>query len=759
MVAQKRPVTSRDLWSLRFVGEPVLSPCGNTLAWSESWTNAKKNHYESAIYASHRKEDGIFGDPIRLTYGKRPDGDGSMDRIPAFSPDGKQLAFMSNRSGKNHIWLLDIGNGGEARQLTAGDDSPSQMSWSPCGKRIAFVAKEPKPKESEGPCSGGPASGGTQSGEPNPAEGPNLEQIRTGKDVVLIKNLRYKANGVPGVLDQRPSHIYIIEVESGEISQVTSGDFNDSAPSFSPDGKYVAFSSCREPGREIKMIHNDIWVAPVEGGSPVKLTKGQGPAQNPIYSPDGKWIAFLGHLNGLSSTSNTEVLIVPAAGGEVKSLWNGFDRSYGPGAGSDSRMDAGGAGPFWSPDGNSLYFILSDKGYSGIYKVSLDGKGPEFVGGGVPGNIDACPNYPPVVNSLTAAFPKDGSVALAFNGCSTLSPNDIFAVKIPVEGCEGPGDAASADSASLTEPASPADLAGAANPASAAGAKESARSRFGICPLQQVTKVNEEFLSTLELSKPEPFTFKSSDGLVLDGWVMKPIGFKADKKYPAVIQVHGGPHSAYGEAFFHEMQLLTSNGFGVFYCNPRGSSCYGKEFADGVIGDWGGMDYQDVMALRQVVAGTPWVDDAKVGVTGGSYGGYMTNWVVTQTDRFAAAVSCRSISNMYTKYGISDIGWYGNKAGFAGRDLWDSEDFIMERSPMRHAPKVVTPLLLVHSEQDYRCPLEQAEQFFVALKRLGKTVEFLKIAGENHELSRSGKPWNRVERVDHILGWFVRFLR
>jgi dipeptidyl aminopeptidase/acylaminoacyl peptidase len=291
------------------------------------------------------------------------------------------------------------------------------------------------------------------------------------------------------------------------------------------------------------------------------------------------------------------------------------------------------------------------------------------------------------------------------------------------------------------------------------GSCDSAEVNGKSCALQQVTRVNEELLSSLKLSKPEPFTFKSTDGLELDGWVMKPIDFDAGKKYPAVIQVHGGPHSAYGEAFFHEMQLLTSTGFGVFYCNPRGSSCYGKKFADGVIGDWGGMDYQDIMALRDVVAKTPWVDDSKVGITGGSYGGYMTNWVVGQTDRFAAAVSCRSISNMYTKYGVSDIGWFGNRAGFAGRDLWDSEDFIMERSPIRYAPKVVTPLLLVHSEQDYRCPLEQAEQFFVALKRLGKTVEFLKIAGENHELSRSGKPWNRIERVEHIVEWFVRFLK
>jgi acylaminoacyl-peptidase len=159
------------------------------------------------------------------------------------------------------------------------------------------------------------------------------------------------------------------------------------------------------------------------------------------------------------------------------------------------------------------------------------------------------------------------------------------------------------------------------------------------------------------------------------------------------------------------------------------------------------------------VGKTEWVDDSKVGITGGSYGGYMTNWVVGHTNAFSAAVACRSISNMYSKYGVADNGWSGNKEGFGGRDLWDSEDFIMERSPIRYAPNVKTPLLLFHSEQDYRCPIEQAEQFYVALKRLGKTVEFVRCAGENHELSRSGKPWNRVERLDTIVRWFERFMK
>jgi len=694
LTAEKRPVTSRDLWSLRFVGDPELSPSAKDLVWVETWIDAKKNHYESAVYIARRGEDGSFGTPARLTYGKRQDGDGAMDRTPRFSPDGTLLAFTSNRSGKNQIWVLNVKEGGEARELTKGDESPSQTEWSPNGKYLAFVAREPKPKEEK-----------------------KDDEIRTGKDFTVITHLRYKSNGVSGVVDPRPTHIYVSEVATGAVRQLTSGDFNDSGPVFSLDGKLVAFSSCREPGRETNMIHPDLWLIPFEGGEATKLTRGRGPVHDPVYSPDGNWIAFLGHTNGLDTTSNVEVLVIGKDGGELRHLWNGFDRGVGNGAGTDSRMDTGRSGPFWSEDSRSLYFILGDRGYSGVYRVSLDSPGPELVAGSVPGNVQACPKYPPVVNSLAVAF-SDGKAVFAFNGCSTLNPNDIYVVTMPFDAC---------------------------------GSSPKADGTAAACALQQVTRVNEELLSGLKLSKPELFTFKSTDGLVLDGWMMKPIDFEQGKKYPAVVEVHGGPHSAYGEAFFLEFQLLSSRGFGVFYCNPRGSSCYGKKFADGVIGDWGGMDYQDVMSLRDYISKVDWVDDSKAGITGGSYGGYMTNWVVGHTDDFAAAVACRSISNMYSKYGVADNGWFGNKAGFAGRDLWDSEDFIMERSPIRYAPNVKTPLLLFHSEQDYRCPIEQAEQFYMALKRLGKTVEFVRCAGENHELSRSGKPWNRVERLDTIM--------
>ncbi len=683
-------LTSRDLWSLTFVGDPDVSSSGQEVAWVETTINAKSNHYESSIHIA-RKIGDSFGAPARLTYGKRPDGDGSLDRSPRFSPQGSHLAFLSNRSGKTQLWVIDIRKGGEARQLTNWDDSVSQIQWSPDGRYLAFVSKDQNPKTE------------LKEGE-----------IATGRDVTVVTRLRYKMNGVPGTVDPRPNNIYVVSVEDGCVRKLTDGDFDDAGPTFSPDGKTLAFTSCRKPDCEMRLIP-DLWTVPLEGGEPKRLTSGKGPVHAPVYSPDGKSIAFFGHEKGDESVVNVEVLVIPAEGGEARHFWGDFDRSIGCGIGSDARADAGRPGPYWSSDSKYVYFLASDAGHSAIYRIASDGVGVDMVGGASPRSMEACPKYPPCLVSLGMADPGNGSVTFAFNGGSPLSPGDIYAITVPGDTCHAAGDA---------------------------------------CPLQQITEVNKDVLSNRPLSQPEPFTFKSSDGLVLDGWMMKPIDFEQGKKYPAVLEIHGGPQSAYGEAFFLEFQLLAADGFGVFYCNPRGSSGYGPDFARKVIGDWGGMDYQDIMALRAYMDTVPWVDSSKTGITGGSYGGYMTNWVIGHNHRFQAAVTQRSISNMYTKYGTSDIGWFGNKRGMGGRDLWDSESFIMERSPMRYVPFVKTPLLILHSEQDYRCPIEQAEQYYIALKRLGKEVEFVRFAGENHELSRSGKPWNRVERLERLVGWF-----
>jgi len=238
---------------------------------------------------------------------------------------------------------------------------------------------------------------------------------------------------------------------------------------------------------------------------------------------------------------------------------------------------------------------------------------------------------------------------------------------------------------------------------------------------------------------------------------MKPIGFKRGKKYPAVVQVHGGPRAQYGNTFFHEFQLLAANGYVVFYANPRGSQGFGEAFADAITKDWGETDFKDVMAGVDYLETKDYVDSKRIGVMGGSYGGYMTNWLVGHTDRFKAAVTQRSVTNLISFFGSSDIG-YDDWREFGGHP-WDNFDEYVRMSPITYAKDMKTPLLIIHSENDLRCPIEQAEQLFIALKVLGRKVEFLRFPEETHDLSRNGRPDRRIERLKRTIDWFDRHLR
>ncbi|NAP01646.1 prolyl oligopeptidase family serine peptidase, partial [Halomonas sp. MG34] len=276
--------------------------------------------------------------------------------------------------------------------------------------------------------------------------------------------------------------------------------------------------------------------------------------------------------------------------------------------------------------------------------------------------------------------------------------------------------------------------------------------------LTQLTKSNRAFLEEVAIAEPETISVKADDGKEIQGWLLKPYGFTEGKKYPFVLEIHGGPHAMYGQTFFFEMQLLAARGYVVLYTNPRGSHGYGQEFVDACRSDYGGGDYTDLMtSVDYVLDNYSYIDEDRLGVTGGSYGGFMTNWIVGHTNRFKAAVTQRSISNWLSFYGVSDIGFFFTKWEH-GLNLLDDPEKLWEISPLKYAENVETPLLILHGELDFRCPVEQGEQLFIALKHLRKEVEFVRFPGANHELSRSGKPAMRQERLNHICRWFELYL-
>lgn len=275
--------------------------------------------------------------------------------------------------------------------------------------------------------------------------------------------------------------------------------------------------------------------------------------------------------------------------------------------------------------------------------------------------------------------------------------------------------------------------------------------------LTQLTEVNYDYVTNTELVKPEPLEFTSFDDTAVHGWFMKPAGYEAGKNYPMVTNIHGGPHALYANTYFHEMQMLAAKGYAVLFINPRGSHSYSQEFVDAVRGDYGNGDYKDIMSAVDYITGKyDWIDTENLGVTGGSYGGFMTNWIVGHTNRFKAAVTQRSISNWISFRGVSDIGYYFTDWQIlAGLDDLDK---LWHHSPLKYAKNVETPLLILHGEQDIRCPIEQGEQLFIELKSRGKETEFVRFPESSHDLSRSGKPSLRIQRLAHIARWFEQYL-
>jgi len=653
---------------------------------------------------------------------------------PQISPDGTKIAFVKttidekSKEYRSQIWVVPSDGSAKPRQFTSGPKSDTSPRWSPDGTRLAFVSDRNGEKQIYViPTEGGEALQVTKMrrGAGNPVWAPDGTRIaftasidpedkpedyekpldqktkeaeeKARKDEpTILTRLKIKSDAAMGLTGKRRSHIFVIDAAGkGPAIQLTSGEFDHSQPRWSPDGKYLAFSANRNEDADYEPWLSDIYLVPAGGGVLRKLTKTQGPSSSPVFTPDGKSIVYVGHRMEHGSATLTKLWKIALEGDpggqEPVLLTSEFDRSIGDSMAGDVRFGGSPGGPRISPDGKTVYFLASDRGKTCLYRVSIDGGETELVLGG---------------KRQVFGFTIDDSgkkVALAFS--DPLLPGDI-AVYDMSRGLE-----------------------------------------------KVLTEVNKELLDQVYLSKPEERFFEAKDGLELFGWIMKPVGFKEGRKYPGILEVHGGPHSMYGWNFFFEFQLLASRGYVVFYTNPRGGEGFGQEFVKAVIGDYGGKDFDDLMTWVDAVLKEGFVDENNLGVTGGSYGGFMTNWIVGHTGRFKAAVTQRSISNWLSFYGVSDIGYTFTEREILGNP-WNDTERLWRHSPLAYAENVTTPLLILHSENDMRCPIEQGEQFYVALKRMKKEVEMVRFPGSNHELSRSGKPVLRVARLNQILRWF-----
>jgi dipeptidyl aminopeptidase/acylaminoacyl peptidase len=652
-----QPVTSDDLYLFRWPDHVRLSPAGDRIAYQVSWADAESRQNKGYIYLRAITPGAT---PFQATSGPR------RDHYPEWSPDGKRLAFLSRRGPRDQVYILDVA-GGDARQLTSIQDGASTPSWSPDGKQIAFlgtvladpdgVVDDPRPPTSD-------------------------DEVRRAPVARVAQRLDYKHDG-SGYVDGRHQHLLVVPADGGEARQLTSGAWSVGGFGWSPDGRRLAVVGNPEPDADLRREVN-LYSVDLEGK--LKLLVADRLISSPRWSPKGDLVAYLAP-NGKEAGLNERLWVVPADGGEPRCLTLGLDQAVGDGIISDMRSGHGGRVK-WSGAGDSIYFLSSGAGQTGVYSVSLDGEAkPEISGRRRVMDFDNRPE------------------GFVFISSDPTTPGDLY-------------------------------IAGAGGES-------------------RLTELNP-WLRERRVAIPERLEFAAPDGLKIEGWLLKPDGFDASRKHPLVMEVHGGPHGQYGWAFFHEFQILAGKGLLVFYVNPRGSDGYGEQFKKAVVRDWGGKDYVDLMtALDQLIA-RGFVDEKRMGIAGGSYGGFMTNWVIGQTDRFAAAVTMRCISNLVSEFAQHDIVIWGELE--MGPRPWPDSEELWKRSPIRYVNNIETPLLISHGEMDLRCAISQAEEMFGALRLLGKTVEMVRYPGESHDLSRGGRPDRRVERLNRIGGWFERHL-
>jgi dipeptidyl aminopeptidase/acylaminoacyl peptidase len=632
-----------DLYELRWADDPRLSPDGRTAAFVVWSTDRETNDYAASIWVV--AVDGA-AQPRRLTRGKK------QDVAPRWSPDGSRLAFASNRDSKaKQLYVLPV-EGGEPLQLTELNEDVTEVVWSPDGTRIVFSARVRDPAYEE-----------------------EDERKRRPR---RFERLQYKLDD-EGWIGDRRRHLFVVPADgSSPPVQLTDGDFEDAAPSWSPDGRRIAFASARQDHWDTE-VERDIFVVDAEGGEPERLTGGDSRYEAPAWSPDGSAIACRWAPGGFDYPRHGQIAVLDASTGERRVLTESLDRNCAPYP--EIRE------PVW--DGDSILFVLEESGYNALYRVGADGAGePEAVLGEVWVTAFDC-----VVGQIAHAATTPTSLPEIYTG-------------------EG-----------------------------------------------RLTDVS----SAVEASEPERFTAVSADGSEVEAWIMRPLGFEEGRRYPVLLNVHGGPFAQYGNRFFDEFQVQAGAGYAVLYSNPRGSSGYSEEWGRAIRGPieggegWGSRDYEDVMAvLDEALERFDFIDPERLGVLGGSYGGFMTSWIVSHTDRFQAACSERSVNNFVLEGGSGDIGWAFK--GIVGEYWFEAPDAYLQISPSKYAANITTPLLILHSEDDLRCPLGHAEDLFAILRVLKRDVELVIFPAESHNLSRTGSPAHREMRFEAILDWFERTL-
>jgi dipeptidyl aminopeptidase/acylaminoacyl peptidase len=647
--AQPRGLQSSDLLRLRAVGEVKFSPDGSRLAYTVINNDGQGRPYSQLWIMTVADNKSI-----RLGGEKEPSSN------PEWSPDGRSIAYEGRPGDKSGLIVANA-DGSNAKFLSPiqGTNNPlpstgKSITWSPDGKRIAFVNAVPGPET----------------------------QDATGDPIVITRYL-YKPDDSEGFTrfnDNRRLHIFVVDVASGQVRQLTTGDHYEHSIDWSPNGEEIVFISNREPNED-QFFNYDIFTLKVSDGTMRRVTSTESAEYRPRWSPDGKTIVYQATKRGLTdletTMEDTHIWLINADGSDRREISSMIDNRQGA--------------PAWSADGKAVSFTVQDRGNARLYRLPVAGGTPEVV-----------INDRGSVGAWSVA--KDNSIAYAF-----ASPTDL--AQLFVKG----GNAAA----------------------------------------KRMTNLNADVLAGKQIAEVEAFTFISNDNkYTIEAFITKPLGMTATSKHPLIVNIHGGPHGQQGPAFNFKHQVYAARGWATLLVNFRGSTGYGQAFTDAVFGDQNGNEAQDVLyGLSAAMRRYLWIDRDRLGVEGVSYGGQLTDWLITQTSVFKAAIPIAGISNLisynymtyYNQYEQMEFGIFPHQGNMM--------DVLWERSALKHVAKAKTPTMLMHGENDNDVPIAEAEQYYIGLRDVGVEAIMVRYPREGHGIRESK---HVVDSIDRCINWYVK---
>ena len=640
----KRPLTYEDVIAMGRVSDPQISPDAQWVAYVVDRYDLETNGRSSAIWLASLENE----QNRQLT--QPPEG--KRDRSPRWSPDGKTLAFLSNRSGSWQVWALSM-EGGEALQRSHLPVSVDGLLWSPEGTWLAFTA------EVYADCDDLACTAKR-----------DAEKEKSKVKARLYDRLLYRHWDT--WWDGKRSHVFVMAAKGGQARDVTPGDWNvppylggSHEYSFSPSSLEMAFARNTDPD-EAMSTNSDIWVVPLTGGEARKITTSKGWDGSPQYSPDGRWIAYIAMEREWFEADRHQLMLYERATGKIRPLTPDFDNNVG--------------NFVWVPDSSGIFFTAGVDARSPIYRVAV-------LAGTIQTVVEEGTN-----RSLGVS--ADGST-LVFTRQASHSPAEVF--------------------------------------------RASARTGRAT----QVSHINDTLLAELEMNPAESIRVEGAAGAQVQSWLIKPPGFDPAKTYPVVILIHGGPQGTWYDSFHFRwnMQLFAAPGYVVVAPNPRGSPGWGQKFVDGISADWGGKVYTDIMKTVDYVETLPFVDKTRICAGGGSYGGYMANWILGHTDRFQCLFSHAGVYNLTSEYGATEELWFPEWE-FKGTP-WTNKEMYEKWSAHNFAANFKTPTLVIHGQLDYRVPLTQGLELFTALQRQGVPSKFLYYPDEGHWIQKpqNGRLW------------------